>query len=134
MIFTEVEIILYVEDQARSRELYASMLGLVPTLDVPGMTEFTLSETLKLGLMPNSGIATILGDTMPHPRSGTGIPRCELYLRVADVRQAYSNALLAGACPVSEPAQRTWGDMACYVSDYDGHIIAFAEATVIDNV
>lgn len=132
MIFTEVEIILYVEDQARSRDLYAALLGLVPRLDVPGMTEFTLSETLKLGLMPNSGIATILGDTMPHPRSGTGIPRCELYLKVADVRQAYSNALMAGACPVSEPAQRTWGDVVCYVADYDGHIIAFAKASDID--
>ncbi|MFN8359163.1 MAG: VOC family protein [Candidatus Kapaibacterium sp.] len=132
MIFTEVEIILYVEDQARSRDLYAALLGLVPTLDVPGMTEFTLSDRVKLGLMPNSGIATILGDMMPHPRSGTGIPRCELYLRVADVEQTYSNALSAGARSVSAPARRSWGDVVCYVADYDGHIIAFAKASDID--
>jgi uncharacterized glyoxalase superfamily protein PhnB len=131
MIVSEVEIILYVEDQACSRDLYAALLGLVPTLDVPGMTEFTISATLKLGLMPNAGIATILGDTMPHPRRGTGIPRCELYLKVADVEQAYSNALLSGARSVSEPARRSWGDVACYVADYDGHIIAFAKASDI---
>ncbi|MBK9247502.1 MAG: lactoylglutathione lyase [Ignavibacteria bacterium] len=132
MILPDVEIILYVEDQARSRELYAAMLGLVPTLDVPGMTEFTLSDRVKLGLMLNSGIAKILGDTLPHPQSGTGIPRCELYLKVSDVDQAYSNALSAGARSVSEPARRSWGDVVCYVADYDGHIIAFAALAVTD--
>lgn len=36
--------ILYVSDQNRSAAFYGRVLGLKPQLDVPGMTEFRLSE------------------------------------------------------------------------------------------
>lgn len=43
------ELILYVADQARAKAFYADVLGLVPTLDVPGMTEFDLVGTTRRG-------------------------------------------------------------------------------------
>lgn len=121
------EIILYVADQQKSREFYSSILQRQPDLDVPGMTEFILTKELKLGLMPESGIAKILKDRTPHPASGNGIPRCELYLLVDSLSEAFEQSLKAGATEVSAIQDRDWGDRVGYVSDPDGHIIAFAE-------
>ena len=118
--------ILYVANQARSKEFYQKALALEPSLDVPGMTEFELGDGCKLGLMPEKGIATILGDAVPDPASGSGIPRCELYLNVDDPQQYYDRAVSNGAKPVSALQLRDWGDEAAYVADPDGHIIAFA--------
>lgn len=120
------EVILYVADQDSSREFYRALLGSDPCLDVPGMTEFQLSPALKLGLMPERGIARILGDRVPHPASGAGIPRAELYFEVPDVQQAYDRALAAGAAGIDPPAHRDWGDVVGYAADPDGHILAFA--------
>lgn len=121
------EIILYVSDQQTSSAFYKDILRTNPVLDVPGMTEFQLSEQCKLGLMPNDGIAKILQDKTPHPAEGNGIPRCELYLYVEDIQIEFDNALRSGAKLVSAPAERDWGDKVCYFADPDGHIIAFAQ-------
>lgn len=118
--------ILYVADQARSREFYQKVLSIKPCLDVPGMTEFDLSDNCKLGLMPEKGIAKILGTSVPNPADGTGIPHCELYLTVEDPQKYCDRALACGARLVSPLALRNWGDQAVYLSDFDGHIIAFA--------
>ncbi len=122
-----VEFILYVSDQNSSKHFYQAVLEQEPVLDVPGMTEFLLSEDCKLGLMPNHGIARILGDGLPHPRLGVGIPRSELYLFVDDVHARYNRAVAAGAVAVNPVYPRDWGDLAGYVADPDGHIIAFAQ-------
>lgn len=121
------EFILYVSNQQRSRDFYTKVLNLEPSLDVEGMTEFSLSENTKLGIMPEKGIAKILSDKTPHPETGSGIPRCELYLYVDGAGVYYKRALDAGAKEVSPVQLRNWGDMAGYLSDPDGHIIAFAE-------
>lgn len=120
------EIILYVADQEKSKTFYVSLFRCEPALHVPGMTEFVLGENCKLGLMPNNGIAKILGDKTPHPQTGNGIPRCELYLYVDDLETEYNNALQCGAELISGIEKRSWGDTACYFADADGHIIAFA--------
>lgn len=122
-----VEFILYVADQELSRNFYKSVLGKDPVLDVPGMTEFLLSENCKLGLMSNKGIAKILGNKTPHPETGNGIPRNELYLYAEDVNKMYSNAIIAGAKEISPVSDRDWGDSVGYLADPDGHIIAFAK-------
>lgn len=119
--------VLYVSDQKRSAEFYKKIFRKEPDLDVPGMTEFDVFENLRLGLMPNDGIATILKDKTPHPSKGNGIPRCELYLYVEDLEFEYENAKKAGAVKISPIEERSWGDRACYFSDPDGHILAFAE-------
>src|SRR5258708_5338798 len=99
----EVEFILYVADQERSKIFYSQILNKEPSLDVPGMTEFLLDEKVKLGLMPEQGINKILNGKTPHPNTGNGIPRCELYLKVGNVALCYQNALNAGAKSISEP-------------------------------
>lgn len=123
----EVEFILYVADQERSKTFYAQLLNKTPSLHVPGMTEFILEEKVKLGLMPESGINKILSGKTSHPATGNGIPRCELYLKVGNVALCYQNAIKAGGKSISEPLPRDWGDTVAYVADHDGHIIAFAE-------
>ncbi|HSI90638.1 MAG TPA: VOC family protein [Adhaeribacter sp.] len=120
------EFILYCADQARSRDFYKQVFQKEPVLDVPGMTEFQLAPNLKLGLMPETGIARILADKTPHPSSGNGIPRCEIYLYVEDLEGFYNRALKAGAKEISEIADRNWGDRVGYLADPDGHVVAVA--------
>ncbi len=120
-----VEFILYVSDQEVSTDFYKKVLESEPTLFVPGMTEFDLPGC-KLGLMPEKGIARILTPFTSHPEKGNGIPRCELYLKVADAEEAHKRAIAAGAREISEVLPRDWGDHVGYLADPDGHIIAFA--------
>jgi predicted enzyme related to lactoylglutathione lyase len=120
-------IILYVADQQRSRDFYKTVLNKEPLLDVPGMTEFELNDRTILGLMPEKGIENILGDKVPSPSSGNGIPRCELYLSVPDVQKAFDALVKNGGKIISPPEMRNWGHFAAYGSDPDGHIVAFAQ-------
>jgi len=122
-----IETILYVSDQQASTAFYTALFRQAPVLNVPGMTEFNLSDRCKLGLMPNKGIAKILKDKTPHPDEGNGIPRCELYFHVENIQFEHENALKCGATPISPIEDRDWGDKVCYFADMDGHIIAFAE-------
>lgn len=120
----ETEFILYVRDQARATHFYRQFLDQPPCLDVPGMTEFQLGPGVKLGLMPESGIARILCPTLPNPATGNGIPRCELYLKLPDIHAAWSRAIKAGATVVSPIAPRDWGHTVGYLGDLDGHVVA----------
>ena len=121
-------VILYVRDQHVARDFYAAILGVAPTLDVPGMTEFEVLPGVTIGLMPEQGIASLIAPPLPHPSQGNGIPRCELYLRVPNADIAYEQALRAGAGAVSAPASRDWGERVGYLSDPDGHVVAFAQS------
>ena len=127
MNISSLHIILYTSDQQRSTKFYSDILQKQPHLNVPGMTEFILSHGVKLGLMPENGIAKILGDKMPHPNTGNGIPRCELYFLSEDFEKAFHRALQSGATEISAVQPRDWGHIAGYVADHDGHIIAFAK-------
>jgi uncharacterized glyoxalase superfamily protein PhnB len=115
------EFILYVADQARSRAFYAGVLGVSPTLDVPGMTEFDLGGA-TLGLMPVTDIVELLDGRV---RAGEG-QRCELYLRREDAAEVLARAVAAGATPVSGLEARSWGDTVGYVLDPDGHVLGVA--------
>jgi catechol 2,3-dioxygenase-like lactoylglutathione lyase family enzyme len=117
--------ILYVKDQAKSRDFYAAALGMAPRLDVPGMTEFELSPGCVLGLMPEKGIKRLLPG-LPDPETGRGIPRAEVYLSVPDPAGFHARALAAGARELSPLAPRDWGDRAAYSLDQDGHVLVFA--------
>lgn len=68
-----------------------------------------------------------VADKTPHPDTGIGIPRCELYLYVDNIQIEFDNAIKCGAKVISPIIDRDWGDKVCYFSDPDGHIIAFAE-------
>jgi uncharacterized glyoxalase superfamily protein PhnB len=119
-------IIVYVADQKRSKDFYQGVLDVEPILDVPGMTEFELFENVTLGIMPEKGIARILGNEVPHPETGNGIPRCEIYLFVNDPDASYKKLIETGGKGVSPAEERSWGDVVSYGADPDGHILAFA--------
>ena len=123
---TQLEFILYVSNQEKSRNFYQILLQQKPSLDVSGMTEFTLNDFVKIGLMPNDGIAKVITPKLPHPTSGIGIPRCELYLQVDNIESIFEEAKQAGATEISPITLRDWGDYVGYISDFDGHVIALA--------
>ena len=125
----EIEFILYVKEQNKSKEFYERLLRIKPTLNVPGMTEFELADNVKLGLMPENGMAKIISDKLPHPKNGNGIPRCELYLKVKTPAEFIQRGLALGGKEISKLQKRDWGDNVGYIADPDGHIIAFAERT-----
>lgn len=123
----EIEFIIYVKDQDKSKEFYEGLLEIKPSLHVPGMTEFILSKNVKLGLMPENGIAKIISHNLPHPNNGNGIPRCELYLKVEAPEKYLKRGIELGGKEISKLQNRDWGDKVGYISDLDGHIIAFAK-------
>ena len=106
--------------------IYQKVLGEKPTLDVPGMTMFNLPCNVQLGLMPENGIAPILGNSVPHPSTGSGIPRSELYLLVESPEGFMQRLVEAGGKVLSTLQERPWGDTAGYGADLDGHVLAFA--------
>jgi len=119
--------ILYVKDQGRSTAFYTQVLGCSPSLNVPGMTEFTLSDDSVLGLMPEAGIKRLLGDRLPDPARATDAPRSEVYLYVKQPLDYHRRAIESGAIELSGLEMRDWGDRAGYCLDPDGHVLAFAE-------
>ncbi|MGZ3419212.1 MAG: VOC family protein [Polyangiales bacterium] len=123
MTVRRAHFILFVVDQQASRRFYATVLGVEPTLDVPGMTEFSLAGEAILGLMPRTGAARLLGGAV-----GEGKARGELYLVVDDPASHHARALNAGAAELSPLSLRDWGHEAAYSADPDGHVVAFARA------
>lgn len=121
------QFIIYAADQKKSTDFYRRLLLKEPILEVPGMTEFELASSLKLGIMPENGIAKIIAEKTQHPANGSGIPRCEIYLLLEDLQPYYERAKELGAVLVNDIAVRDWGHKVCYFSDPDGHIVAFAE-------
>lgn len=128
----QTEFILYVADQARSRDFYRAVLAKEPSLDVLGMTEFDLGGC-KLGLMPEAGIARIVTPALPHPERARGVPRCELYLLVANAAEVAARCSAAHAVEVSPLVERDWGHLVAYYADPDGHVLAIAERSAPPN-
>ena len=125
--FLLFETILYVKNQQESAVFYTKLFRQEPDLNVPGMTEFTLSTTCKIGIMPEAGISKILLPHTKNPSEGNGIPRCEIYLTIDDADGWFVHALQCGAVEISKPINRDWGHRVGYVQDADGHIIALAQ-------
>jgi catechol 2,3-dioxygenase-like lactoylglutathione lyase family enzyme len=126
-MISKTHIIFYVEDQSLSTGFYKRFLGYEPVLNVPGMTEFRLSENTILGLMPVSGIKKLLSDSIPDLDDRESILKAELYLVVDNISVAFERAVGAGAKVLSGILDRDWGHKAAYFSDPDNYIIAFAE-------
>ena len=119
--------ILYIQDQNKSARFYQEILGIEPTLNVPGMTEFDLGDGSVLGLIPEKGIKKLLGEVIDDPEKNNGSSRCELYFTADnDPRIRLKKACDAGALLLKPVAKQNWGDEVGYVKDFDGHVIAFA--------
>jgi len=124
--------ILYVTDQERCAKFYAQVLGITPTLHVPGMTEFTLGECCKLGLMPKKGAKHLLGARVPDLEAANSIPRAEIYLYVDDPEIYHKRALVCGAKELIPFSMQEWGDMTAYSLDPEGHVLVFAKLAGIE--
>lgn len=118
--------IFYVNNQESSTHFYESVFGFKPRLNVPGMTEFLLNDGAVLGLMPEAGIKSLLGEAIQNPSEASGIARSELYLIVENPDLFHKRALELGAKELSPMSKRSWGDTVAYCADPDGHILAFA--------
>lgn len=118
--------ILYVSDQDVSTKFYASVLAMAPTMNVPGMTEFELTEGVILGLMPEGGVIRLFGERVSIGRNPPP-SRAEVYLLVSNADEYHRRSLAAGAEEIDPMAERDWGHRAAYSRDRDGHILAFAE-------
>ena len=118
--------ILYVADQVAATAFYRAVLGVEPRLDMPGMTEFPLPGGAVLGLMPQQGVAKLLGLEVPHAGVGDARARADLYLLVADPQLHLDRAIASGARPLSPLQLRDWGHEAGYVLDADHHVLGFA--------
>ncbi len=123
----KAHIIFYVDDQKSSTSFYKNVLAIEPRLDVPGMTEFELSNGTILGLMPHSGIKKLLDDKIEVPGKLMRTPRAELYLLVNKPQKYFERALQHGAIELSRLQPRDWGDEAAYCLDSDGYVLAFAK-------
>lgn len=125
----KANLILYVADQGKATAFYRAVFDTAPTLDVPGMTEFTFPNGTILGLMPEAGIKRLLGRAITDPAIGNGTPRAELYLQVDEPAIYLRRAIELGARELSPLIPRDWGDTAGYCADLDGHVLAFARQT-----
>lgn len=123
----KAHIILYVSDQEQATSFYSELFKVKPHLDVPGMTEIQISENLVLGLMPEKGIKSLLGEVLPDPSKGSGTPRAELYIRAQNADSLHQLAIKLGAKELSPLVSRNWGEKVAYSMDRDGHVLAFAK-------
>ena len=125
----EALLIFYVRDQNSATEFYRRVLEREPRLHTVGMTEFQLTGSSVLGLMPETGIKRLLGDRLVDPATANGAPRAELYLRVDGPAAYHQRVLEHGGQELDELKPRNWGDVAAYSLDLDGHVLAFASTT-----
>lgn len=121
--------IFFVAAQQKTTDFYAKVLALEPTLFVPGMTKFVLSDGSELGFMLNHGIKRLLGEKLPDPAQASGIPRSEIYLMVDDPQAYHTRALENGAQEIQSLQLMDWGDSAAYSQDPDGHLLVFAKVS-----
>ncbi len=119
--------ILYVSDQEAAREFYELVLEIEPSLHVPGMTEFQLTDGVVLGLMPVHGIKQLLGHDL-FKDSASNVPRVEMNLNVDDAQNYIDRAIKNGAEPILDVSMQNWGDRVGYCLDPDRHVLAFAES------
>jgi lactoylglutathione lyase len=119
--------ILFVDNQDVSTKFYSKLLNIVPSLWVPGMTEFSQQSIPFLGIMPRSGIKRLLPSiNLPNDGNAT-THNFELYFLVEDVTERLNCAIELGAQIISPAQTRDWGHTVAYVKDFDGYIIALAQ-------
>lgn len=118
---------MFVANQEKSTEFYSRVLNAEPALNVPGMTEFHLSDGAVLGLMPRASAERLFSDKVKIATDNLNEKSAELYLLVDDAAAYIQRAVNAGAVEISPLQMRDWGHQAGYCLDPNGQIIAFAK-------
>jgi lactoylglutathione lyase len=117
---------------------YASTIIYVP--EVAAAIEFyEKAFGLERGFVASdSSYGTLAGDgdglsfAAPHvapdtERAGDPPAGFEVWIEAADVPAAFAAALDAGAAPVTEPAEKPWGQTVAYVRDPSGILVEIGE-------
>jgi lactoylglutathione lyase len=114
--------ILYVRDVPASVEFYERAFGLERRLlhESGQYAEFETGST-ALALAAQELAAESVRE-LAHKEPGG----FEICLVDEDVEGTFSQAIEAGAEPVSEPEERPWGQRTAYVRDPDGTLIEIA--------
>jgi len=119
-------IIIFVENQKKSRDFYKEVLDMEPFMDVPGITEFKLADNMLLGIMPSEGLKNMMDlKAIKHWEEGS-TPKCQIYLPVDEPDEYYKRAIKAGGKGIMEGKPTPWGGYICYCMDLDGNLLAFA--------
>jgi len=119
--------ILYVKDVARAVEFYERAFGLKRRF-IGAESQYAEMETgaTTLSFAATDFIRSGLpgGFTENDPaRPPAGF---EIAFTIPDVAAAYARALSAGATPIAEPKQKSWGQVVAYVRDLDGVLVEIA--------
>jgi len=113
-------ITLGVDDLERSKAFYGA-LGWVPTREMPGEVVFYQINGMALGFFGKAALAVDQG--RPDAALGTGaMTLAQNFETEAEVDDAFSAALAAGASPLKKPEKVFWGGYSGYYADPDGHV------------
>jgi len=120
-----MHLVLAVTDVDRAYALYRGVFGWDSHLGWPGeYEELVVTDEDRLGLYRRDGWAASAG-APPAELNGQVSP-AYLYVRVDDLDATIERLREAGARPLSERADRNWGDEAAYFADPDGNVVAVA--------
>ena len=117
--------ILAVADLARAARFYETVFGWKRHVDLPVFVEFKVDGGPGVALYVRGAFARNTDRPAAPPTAGM-TTSTELYFFVDDADAAVARAVAAGAELLSPAAPRVWGDVAGYVSDPDGNVLAFA--------
>lgn len=122
-MFTDVLIVLYVEDISRALTLYRDVFGMTetyrfPRAGTPEHVELKLGASV-IGLSSPAGLAT--HGLLPLTRGGQPF---ELAFGCDDVDRSLAALLAAGCRVVRQPFDSEAGNRTAYVEDLDGNRIS----------
>lgn len=113
-------LVLVVSDLERSERFWRDVVGAEHQHTSGPFAQFRVGE-VRLGLFEAAAMADTLGREVAVP--GPGSAGFEVGFLVDDVDAEYAALVEAGATPVTEPADRAWGQRTAYVADPDGYLI-----------
>ena len=122
-----LETALYVDDMARARRFYETVLGLAPMFADARLTAYPMGPRSAL-LLFHRGAATetavLPGGTIP-PHDGAGPLHCALAVAAADL-PAWEARLAARGVAVEGRTAWPRGGTSVYFRDPDGHLLELA--------
>ncbi len=121
--------ILYVADVARTVAFYEEALGLKRRFvhEEGDYAEMETGSTRLAFAQHRLAASNFVDLPQGYTKSNLNAPAAgfELGFIVDNLESAYTKALAHGACAVSPPTTKPWGQTVAYVRDIDGVLIAF---------
>ena len=109
------QVLLYIDDPARSAAFYADLLPQSASLSSPDKTLFSLSPGMKLGLCSRSKVEPAA------PATGSAVELCFTVPDIAALRALHAQWILKGIFIAQGPKGTGFGASAFVGMDPDGH-------------